>query len=277
MSEFNYLNQLHNVYKYGNKRTGRNGEISSKFDTVMRYMSVDVDYPLFQSKRVHFKSMMVELLWMIKGKTNIDYLHNHGVTIWDEWADINGELGPVYGAQWRSWPVYNPDGTIDFIDQLSTVIRDLKVDPYSRRHIISAWNVSELAQMKLPPCHMMMQFYVEGSKLHLKLTQRSGDMFLGVPFNVASYSLLLILVANEVGLEVGDFIHSLGDYHIYANHYEAVEIQLLRAKRLKEFKESRPATRITIRNGKSIFDLEPEDISLDEYHHMGIISAPVSK
>lgn len=277
MSEFTYLNQLHNVRNYGNKREGRNGYVLSKFDTVIRYKDILSDFPLFRTKAVHFKSLMVELLWMIKGKTNIDYLHKHGVTIWDEWADENGDLGPVYGAQWRSWPLIRTDGTVDFIDQLSTVIQDIQSDPYSRRHIISAWNVSELDQMKLPPCHAFMQFYVEDDKLHLKLTQRSADMFLGVPFNVASYSLLLLLVARETGLQAGDFIHSLGDYHIYGNHLDAVAKQLSRKEILQDFLVDAPVMRISITDGVSIFDLEPEDIELSGYTHMGYIPAPVSK
>lgn len=285
MSEKQYLSALKGLLQNGNFRTGRNGNTYSNFDMNITYQDVSWHFPIFQSKFVHFKSIVVELLWMIKGFTNIDYLHKHGVSIWDEWADEDGNLGPVYGAQWRRWKTggYDEHGTygegepIRYIDQLATLIKNIKADPYSRRHIISAWNVGELDDMELPPCHAFMQFYVKENKLHLKLTQRSADMFLGVPFNVASYSLLLILVARETGLEVGDFHHSLGDYHIYEDHVDAVKRQLANGHTLYEFLTGKAEPQVLIKSPKGIFDLEPEDIALEFYQHMGVIKAPVSK
>lgn len=285
MTEFAYLDALRDLKDNGNFREGRNGGVYSLFHRDFIYRDVGKYFPIFHSKFVHFKSLMVELLWMIKGHTNIDYLHKHGVTIWDEWADEDGNLGPVYGAQWRRWQAggyvyageFGDGEPIRYIDQLATVIKSIKEDPYSRRHIISAWNVGQLDDMNLPPCHAFMQFYVSGGKLSLKLTQRSADMFLGVPFNVASYALLLILVARETGLEVGDFIHSLGDYHIYADHLPAVLRQLVNGSKMHMHEWVNPIPQVSINSSKSIFDLEPEDIALEFYEHMGVIKAPVSK
>lgn len=287
MSEKQYLSALKGLLQNGNFRTGRNGNTYSNFDMNITYQDVSWHFPIFQSKFVHFKSIVVELLWMIKGFTNIDYLHKHSVSIWDEWADENGELGPVYGAQWRNWEtgqedIKHPRKLYEplqpkTIDQLASVIDAIKADPFSRRHIITAWNPAQLDKMALPPCHAFMQFYVKENKLHLKLTQRSADMFLGVPFNVASYSLLLILVARETGLEVGDFHHSLGDYHIYEDHVDAVKRQLANGHTLHDFMTGKAEPQVLIKSPKGIFDLEPEDIALEFYQHMGVIKAPVSK
>lgn len=260
-----YLDVLETIVKTGDHVQGRNGGVRTLFGTQMRFCDVESEFPLLTTKKVHFKSIVVELLWFIKGLTNVDYLRKHGVTIWDEWADANGELGPVYGKQWRSWPT--PNG--ETIDQLTKVIEGIKQDPYGRRHIVSAWNPAEIDEMALPPCHTLFQFHVRSTgTLDLQLYQRSADWFLGVPFNIASYALLLILIAKETGLKAGDFIHTFGNYHLYDNHEEQALEQLSR--------NGRPLPQLSIAD-KSIFDLEPEDIQLVNYNPHALIKAPVSR
>jgi thymidylate synthase len=219
-----YLDLLDHVIKNGTEKEDRTGTGTiSVFGYQMRF-NLQEGFPLLTTKKLHLKSIIHELLWFITGDTNIKYLNENGVKIWDEWADRNGNLGPVYGYQWRSWPTSNGVK----IDQLSDVIRSIKQSPDSRRHIISAWNVGELDKMALPPCHVMFQFYVADGKLSCQLYQRSADIFLGVPFNIASYSLLTLMVAQATGLGPGDFVHTLGDAHIYLNHLEQVKLQLTR-------------------------------------------------
>lgn len=252
------------------------------FGRQMRFSLRDNSFPLITTKRVHFKSVAVELLWFLRGSTNVRWLQERGVTIWDEWADENGDLGRVYGAQWRSWR--DPDGGT--VDQIARVIDSLKTNPSSRRHIVSAWNPAEVDDMALPPCHALFQFYVserpDGVKeLSCQLYQRSADMFLGVPFNIASYALLTILIANEVGMEPGEFIWTGGDCHIYANHLEQVKKQLGIGLdpdgNQYPAREPYPYPKLVIKNKKpSIFDYEYEDFELVDYKHHPGIAAPVA-
>ena len=222
-------------------------------------------FPLLTTKKVHLKSIIYELLWFIAGDTNVKYLQEHGVTIWDEWADENGELGPVYGHQWRSWPT--PDGRA--IDQLSQVIDQIKNHPDSRRMLVTAWNPGEVDRMALPPCHCLFQFYVAEGKLSCQLYQRSADTFLGVPFNIASYALLTMMIAQVCGLQPGEFIHTTGDTHIYRNHFNQVELQLSR--------KPRPLPKMKINpDVKSIFDFKYEDFTLEGYDPWPAIKAPVA-
>lgn len=219
-----YLELLDHVLKTGTEKQDRTGTGTiSVFGYQMRF-DLEEGFPLLTTKKLHLKSIIHELLWFISGDTNIKYLTDHGVTIWNKWADKNGNLGPVYGYQWRSWPA---EGNRK-IDQLSNVISEIKKSPDSRRHIVSAWNVSEIEKMALPPCHIMFQFYVANGRLSCQLYQRSCDIFLGVPFNIASYSLLTMMVAQVTGYEPGDFVHTLGDAHIYLNHMDQVKLQLTR-------------------------------------------------
>ena len=219
-----YLDLLDHVIKTGTEKTDRTGTGTvSVFGYQMRF-NLEEGFPLLTTKKLHLKSIIHELLWFISGDTNTRYLNDNGVKIWNDWADKDGNLGPVYGSQWRSWPA---DGGKK-IDQLQNVISSIKKSPDSRRHIVSAWNVGELGKMALPPCHIMFQFYVAGGKLSCQLYQRSADIFLGVPFNIASYSLLTLMVAQATGLKPGDFVHTLGDAHIYLNHLEQVKLQLTR-------------------------------------------------
>jgi thymidylate synthase len=219
-----YLDLLDHVMNNGNEKTDRTGTGTlSVFGYQMRF-DLENGFPLLTTKKLHVRSIIYELLWFISGDTNTRYLNDNGVRIWNEWADKDGDLGPVYGYQWRSWPA---DGGKK-IDQLSEVINSIKKTPDSRRHVVSAWNVGEIDKMALPPCHILFQFYVAGGRLSCQLYQRSADIFLGVPFNIASYSLLTLLVARATGLQPGDFIHTLGDAHIYLNHIEQVKIQLTR-------------------------------------------------
>lgn len=235
-----------------NDRTGT-GTISI-FGYQMRFNLKD-GFPLLTTKRLHLKSIIHELLWFLKGDTNIKYLQDNGVRIWDEWADENGNLGRIYGCQWRTWKGYNNE----VIDQISDVIEAIKTNPESRRLIVSAWNVADLPNMALPPCHLLFQFYARNGKLDLQLYQRSGDVFLGVPFNIASYSLLLMMVAQVTGLEAGEFIHTLGDAHIYLNHMEQIKLQLSR--------ETRELPQMIINpDVKSIFDFKFEDFKLTNYN-----------
>jgi thymidylate synthase len=230
----------------------------------MRF-NLSAGFPMLTTKRLPLKAIVHELLWFLKGDTNIKYLHDHGVTIWDEWADANGELGPVYGAQWRSWPGER-DGNID---QISHLIRDIKANPDSRRLIVTAWNPAEVGRMALPPCHCLFQFYVGGGKLSCQLYQRSADVFLGVPFNIASYALLTMMVAQVTGLKPGDFVHSLGDAHLYSNHLDQARLQLTRLTRPLPVMNINPDV-------KDIFSFRYEDFTLEGYDPHPHIKAPVA-
>ena len=260
-----YLDLLRHVLTTGQRKADRTGTGTlSVFGHQMRF-DLQAGFPLVTTKRVHFKSVVHELLWFIRGDTNTRYLRENGVTIWDEWADANGELGPVYGKQWRSWPA--PDGRS--IDQLAQVIAQIKANPDSRRHIVSAWNVADLPAMALAPCHCLFQFHVADGKLSCQLYQRSADLFLGVPFNIASYALLTHMVAQVTGLEAGDFIWTGGDCHIYLNHLDQVREQLSRAPfPLPTLRLNPAVTRID--------DFVFEDIELLDYQHHPAIKAPVA-
>lgn len=246
------------------------------FGHQMRFDMHRNGFPILTTKKVHFKSVVVELLWMLHGDTNIKYLHDHGVTIWDEWADKDGNLGPVYGAQWRDWVNYKGQERInDPIDQIVAVIKSIRDNPFSRRHIVTAWNPAEIDDMALPPCHVMFQFYVRGDDtgryLDCHLYQRSADWFLGVPFNMAQYGLLTYLIAREVGMEAGRFIHSFGDYHLYTNHRDQALEQLSRTSTRSE-----PRLIIDAPETASIFELVPDQIRLDGYEPHPSIKAPVA-
>ena len=239
---------------HGNQKTDRTGTGTiSVFGYQMRFNLAD-GFPLLTTKKVHLKSIIHELLWFLQGSTNIAYLKENGVRIWDEWADENGNLGPVYGYQWRNWP--KPDGS--HIDQIAQVVNAIKKNPNSRRLIVSAWNVADVDQMKLPPCHAFFQFYVADGKLSCQLYQRSADIFLGVPFNIASYALLTMMVAQVCGLKLGDFVHTLGDAHIYTNHMEQVHEQLSRDTRLLPQMKINPSV-------MDIFSFKFEDFTLENY------------
>ena len=236
----------------------------SLFGHQMRF-NLEKGFPLLTTKKLHFKSIVYELLWFLKGDTNVHYLQEHGVRIWNEWADENGELGPVYGHQWRAWPDYAGGA----IDQISNVVDQLRHNPDSRRMIVCAWNVAEVERMALPPCHTLFQFYVADGRLSLQLYQRSADTFLGVPFNIASYALLLLMMAQVTGLKPGEFIHTTGDTHIYTNHLEQVKLQLTRTPR--------PLPRVWLNpEVKSIFDFQYEDIRLEDYDPWPHIPGKVS-
>jgi thymidylate synthase len=249
-----YHDLLNHVLAHGNQKTDRTGTgTTSVFGHQMRF-DLNAGFPLLTTKKVHLKSIIHELLWFLQGSTNIAYLKENGVRIWDEWADENGNLGPVYGYQWRNWP--KPDGT--HIDQITQVVEQIKKNPDSRRLIVSAWNVADVDQMKLPPCHAFFQFYVADGKLSCQLYQRSADIFLGVPFNIASYALLTMMVAQVCGLKLGEFVHTLGDAHIYTNHMEQVNEQLSR--------ELRPLPQMKINpNVSDIFSFKFEDFELVNY------------
>ena len=256
---------MRHVLAHGVKKEDRTGTGTiSVFGYQMRF-NLEEGFPLLTTKKVHTKSIIHELLWFLKGDTNIQYLKENGVSIWDEWADANGNLGPVYGYQWRSWPT--AEGR--HIDQISQVIDMIKKNPDSRRLIVSAWNVSDINQMKLPPCHAFFQFYVADGKLSCQLYQRSADIFLGVPFNIASYALLMLMVAQVCGLKPGDFVHTLGDAHLYTNHIEQAQLQLTR--------ELRPLPTMSLNpDVKSIFDFKYEDFKLENYDPHPHIKAPVA-
>ncbi|WP_053388325.1 thymidylate synthase [Leucobacter japonicus] len=259
-----YEDLLREVYEHGTQKSDRTGTgTRSLFGRQIRFDLAE-SFPLITTKRVHFKSLAVELLWFLRGEGNTQYLTDQGVTIWDEWADENGDLGPVYGVQWRSWPT--PDG--GHIDQIAKVVEQLRDTPDSRRIIVSAWNVAELDEMALAPCHAFFQFYVADGKLSCQLYQRSADMFLGVPFNIASYALLTLMLAQQVGLEPGEFVWTGGDCHIYDNHVEQVERQLSR--------DAFPYPKIEIRKAESIFDYTLEDFEVVGYEHHPGIKAPVA-
>ena len=249
-----YLDLLRHVITNGVKKEDRTGTGTvSVFGYQMRYDLAE-GFPLLTTKKLHTKSIIHELLWFLKGDTNIDYLKKNGVAIWDDWADASGNLGPVYGHQWRSWSA--SDGRT--IDQISQVIDQIKKNPDSRRLIVSAWNVSDIDKMKLPPCHALFQFYVANGKLSCQLYQRSADLFLGVPFNIASYALLTHMIAQVCGLKVGEFIHTLGDAHIYSNHFEQVNLQLTRPLRPLPTLQMNPLV-------KNIFDFKYEDFFISNY------------
>ena len=260
-----YLELLRYIGENGIFKSDRTGTgTKSVFGYQMRF-DLNAGFPLLTTKKVHLKSIIYELLWFISGDTNIKYLKDHGVSIWDEWADENGDLGPVYGHQWRSWPA--PDGGT--IDQLSNLIDQIRRNPDSRRLIVSAWNPAEVDRMALPPCHSLFQFYVAEGKLSCQLYQRSGDVFLGVPFNIASYALLTMMIAQVCGLQPGTFVHTLGDAHIYTNHFEQVATQLAR--------EPRPLPKMVINpEKKDIFSFEYEDFCLTGYDPWPAIKAPVA-
>lgn len=260
-----YLTLLDHVRHHGTRKTDRTGTGTlSVFGWQMRFDLAE-GFPLVTTKKVHFKSVAHELLWFLAGDTNIAYLKENGVSIWDEWADERGELGPVYGAQWRSWPT--PEGGT--IDQIAQVVHDIKTTPDSRRLIVSAWNVADVPRMKLAPCHCLFQFYVADGKLSCQLYQRSADIFLGVPFNIASYALLTIMVAQVTGLQPGEFIHTLGDAHLYLNHLEQADAQLQRTPH--------PLPRVVLnRDIRDIFAFRYDDIRLENYVAHGAIKAPVA-
>ena len=260
-----YLDLLHRIVTEGVQKGDRTGTGTlSVFGHQMRFKMQD-GFPLLTTKKLHLKSIIYELLWFLKGDTNVKYLQEHGVRIWNEWADENGELGPVYGHQWRSWPDYK-GGTIDQIQQ---VVDALRHNPNSRRMLVTAWNPAEVEDMALPPCHCLFQFYVANGKLSLQLYQRSADTFLGVPFNIASYALLLQMMAQVAGLEIGDFIHTTGDTHLYLNHLEQAKLQLTRTPR--------PLPKMKINpDVKSIFEFRYEDFELTDYNPYPHIAAEVS-
>lgn len=260
-----YLDLLRDVRDNGVMKTDRTGVGTKSVFGRQMHFDLNEGFPLLTTKKVHLKSIIHELLWFIAGDTNIKYLKDNGVRIWDEWADENGDLGPVYGHQWRSWPT--PDGRT--IDQLSNVIEQIKNNPDSRRLIVSAWNVAEVDKMALPPCHSLYQFYVADGRLSCQLYQRSADMFLGVPFNIASYSLLTMMVAQVCGLKLGEFVHTTGDTHIYTNHFEQVDLQLSREPRQLPVMKINPDV-------KSIFDFKYEDFTLEGYDPWPLIKGVVA-
>ena len=260
-----YLNLLQRILDEGIEKTDRTGTgTKSIFGHQMRF-NLEEGFPLLTTKKLHLKSIIYELQWFLKGDTNIKYLKEHGVRIWDEWADEDGNLGPVYGHQWRSWPDYN-GGTID---QIQNVINLIKHHPDSRRMMVTAWNPAEIEQMALPPCHCLFQFYVADGRLSLQLYQRSADTFLGVPFNIASYALLLQMMAQVTGLQVGEFIHTTGDTHLYLNHLEQAKLQLTRTPRTLPQMKLNPDV-------KSLFDFQYEDFELQNYNPWPHIKADVA-
>lgn len=260
-----YETLLQHVLDNGISKSDRTGTgTKSVFGYQMRF-DLEKGFPLITTKKIHIKSIIYELLWFLKGETNIRYLNENGVKIWDEWADENGELGPVYGYQWRNW--ITPEGK--HIDQITNVIETLKKNPDSRRIIVSAWNVGDIDKMAIPPCHSFFQFYVANGKLSCQMYQRSADMFLGVPFNIASYALLTMMIAQVCDLKLGDLVHTLGDTHIYNNHFEQVNLQLSR--------EPRSYPKMILNDKvKSIFDFKYEDFILENYDPYPLIKAPIS-
>jgi len=260
-----YLDLLTHVLENGSHKEDRTGTGTiSTFGYQMRFDLQD-GFPLMTTKKLHLKSIIHELIWFLAGDTNTAYLNENGVRIWNEWADEKGDLGHIYGYQWRSWPT--PDGL--HIDQIARVVESIQEDPYSRRHIVSAWNVGELDNMALPPCHILFQFYVADGRLSCQLYQRSADIFLGVPFNIASYSFLLMMMAQVSGLEAGEFIHTLGDAHIYLNHLEQVKLQLLR--------DPLPLPSVRLNpDVRSIFDFGYEDFLIENYHPHPHIKGEIS-
>ncbi len=260
-----YLDLMRHVMQHGTRKEDRTGTGTlSVFGHQMRF-DLAQGFPLVTTKKLHTKSIIYELLWFLRGETNIRYLKEHGISIWNEWADDNGDLGPVYGSQWRSWPTSNGGR----IDQIAQVVRDIRQNPDSRRLIVSAWNVAEIERMALPPCHLLFQFYVAEARLSCQLYQRSADIFLGVPFNIASYALLTLMIAQVTGLKPGELIHTLGDAHLYLNHLEQVQTQLAR--------EPRPLPSMRLNPEKtSLFDFEFDDFELLNYDPHPSIKAPVA-
>ena len=260
-----YLDFMRHVYEHGTEKSDRTGTgTRSVFGYQMRF-DLGEGFPVVTTKKLHLKSIIHELLWFLQGSTNIAYLKENGVTIWDEWADANGELGPIYGYQWRAWPT--PDGR--HIDQISDVVQQIRNNPDSRRLIVSAWNVGDIPQMKLPPCHAFFQFYVADGKMSCQLYQRSADIFLGVPFNIASYALLTHMIAQQCDLDVGDFVWTGGDCHLYSNHMEQVQTQLARTPM------KLPTLHIK-RKPESLFDYKYDDFELIGYESWPAIKAPVA-
>ncbi|MCH8921849.1 MAG: thymidylate synthase [Planctomycetes bacterium] len=260
-----YLDLLQHILDHGVEKDDRTGTgTHSVFGYQMRF-DLSAGFPLLTTKKLHVKSIIYELLWFLRGETNVKYLNDHGVRIWNEWADENGELGPVYGHQWRSWPT--PEG--GQIDQISELVEQIHANPDSRRLLVSAWNVAEVAQMKLPPCHVLFQFYVAGGRLSCQLYQRSADVFLGVPFNIASYALLTAMIAQVTDLEPGEFIHTFGDVHLYRNHLDEAKLQLTR--------EPRPLPTLALSDSvRSIFDFDYDDFTIEGYDPHPHIPAPVA-
>ncbi|MCB9994256.1 MAG: thymidylate synthase [Hyphomicrobiaceae bacterium] len=260
-----YLDLLRHVMENGTDRDDRTGTgTRAVFGYQMRF-DLRQGFPLLTTKKLHLRSIIYELLWFLRGETNVRWLQERGVSIWDEWADGNGDLGPVYGSQWRSWP----DGEGGHIDQIERLIDGIKANPSSRRHMVTAWNPAEIEMMALPPCHALFQFYVADGRLSCQLYQRSADIFLGVPFNIASYALLTHMVAQVTGLEVGDFVHTFGDAHIYHNHFEQTETQLAR--------EPRALPRLVMNPERaSILDFEYEDFAFEGYDPHPSIKAPIA-
>ncbi|MGG7517561.1 thymidylate synthase [Allorhizobium undicola] len=260
-----YLDLLTHVLENGTDRGDRTGTgTRSVFGYQMRF-DLEEGFPVLTTKKLHLRSIIHELLWFLKGETNIAYLKENGVSIWDEWADENGELGPVYGAQWRSWP----DGDGGHIDQIANLVEGIRKNPNSRRHIVSAWNPAEVDDMALPPCHCLFQFYVADGRLSCQLYQRSADIFLGVPFNIASYALLTMMMAQVTGLRAGDFIHTLGDAHLYANHFEQARLQLTRSPKPLPTMRLNPAV-------DDLFAFRFEDFTLENYVADPSIKAPIA-
>lgn len=260
-----YLDLLRHVMDTGSDRSDRTGTgTRSVFGYQMRF-DLSQGFPVLTTKKLHLRSIVHELLWFLRGDTNIAYLHEHGVRIWDEWADETGDLGPVYGYQWRSWPTH--DGR--HLDQIRTLVESLKTNPNSRRHIVSAWNPALVDEMALPPCHCLFQFYVSDGKLSCQLYQRSADIFLGVPFNIASYALLTLMVAQVTGLKPGDFVHTLGDAHIYANHFEQAKLQMTRTPKALPTMRLNPEV-------KDLFGFKFEDFTLENYEADSSIKAPIA-
>jgi thymidylate synthase len=263
-SERQYLDLLADIIAHGARRGDRTGTGTlSVFGRQMRF-DLAAGFPLLTTKKVHFKSIVLELIWFLKGDTNVRWLQDRGCTIWDEWADEAGELGPVYGKQWRSWAA--PDGRV--IDQMANVVRSIRDNPESRRHLVSAWNPAEVDDMALPPCHCLFQFYVAGDRLSCQLYQRSADVFLGVPFNIASYALLTAMVAQAAGLEPGEFVHTLGDAHLYLNHLEQAELQLSR--------QPLPFPTLALAPRADLFAYQAEDVALKGYRAHPAIKAPIA-
>ena len=263
-AEEQYLDLLRDLLDHGVRRGDRTG--TGTLGLFGRQMRFDLGrgFPLLTTKKLHWRSIVVELLWFLRGETNVRWLQDRGVSIWDEWADPDGELGPVYGKQWRSWTA--PDGRQ--IDQIARLVEGLRADPYSRRHVVSAWNPAEVEDMALPPCHCLFQFHVAEGRLSCQLYQRSADVFLGVPFNIASYALLTMMIAKAVGLEPGDFVHTLGDAHLYANHQEQARLQVSRTPR------AFPTVRLA--GGRGLFDYDFEDVTLEGYDPAPLIRAPIA-
>lgn len=260
-----YLDLLRKIQTEGVEKSDRTGTgTRSIFGHQMRFDLAE-GFPLLTTKKLHLRSIIYELLWFLRGDTNVKYLNDNGVTIWDEWAAPDGDLGHIYGYQWRSWPT--PDGR--HIDQIAAMVESLKHDPDSRRHMVSAWNVGEIENMALPPCHALFQFYVAGGRLSCQLYQRSADVFLGVPFNIASYALLTMMMAQVAGFEPGDFVHTTGDTHLYLNHLEQVDMQLSREPRALPIMKINPDVR-------SIFDFNYEDFLLEDYDPWPAIKAPIA-